>query len=635
MNRILRTDHGTFELVTGPAAQARLRPVRFLDADEALRLLRTLASDPVIMTDLRAWGLDAGFGPARDGPLLARLAAALADGRLGMGRDDSLPSGSASGPPSRPSTPRPAPGRTKPPGPQPPGPPRIPPGPEIVTELVVHVKTADGEPVAEANVSAGALGDRATDENGTANYGRVRPGTYDISAEKPGHSPERRGEVGMDEKKKVNVPAGSRTEVDLVQHPQCANVAWFDGTTSGRREDYFGFDHKTNMIVSAEEKARIEEIAEATEHFPASAVPNTEPYWHPVPDRGAVELEGEGFALDGTPWVSVAIGHEAEVEINFDFKDHECIPCIANTTFEVTPGDVAEVVTESVTEKKALFRIKGAADGKADLRVICDGDDIGRFHIWCKPLKVMRVNVVHVVTRRSREEDYDFDGVTEVLQRVYRQALLEIETVDLGIVRLDDDELTELEDNTLRPHPWDENLPPVFDFGATAAMQRIHDMAFTELESNPPNGEVPSRDDLCLVFYLPDPGTGGVLGTALQAGSRFSFNFFAGTPTANNTAAHELGHCLGLHHPAHDPPGDGGGAATQFALHNHATLNCDIPAYEATNTEPASAEQEFDPDEEEPFNVMANDPTNLMGYWHDRARREPLRYHQWIAVSRD
>jgi len=629
MNRILRTDHGTFELLTGAAARGRLRPVRFLDADEALRLLQVLASDPVALPDLRAWGQDAGFGPARDGPLLAQLAAALADGRLRMGRDDSLPSGSWSGVPAGPGAPRPAP------APPPIEPPRKPPVPEIITELVVHVKTADGEPVADANVAAVGLADRTTDENGTANFGRVRPGTYDISAEKPGHSPERRGEVGMDEKKRVDVPAGSRTEVELVQHPQCANVAWFDGTTSGERTDYFGFDHKTNMIVSAAEKARIERFAEVRANFPQSAIPKTEPYWDPVPDRGAVVLEGDGFALDGTPWVSVAIGHETEVEINFDFKDHECIPCIANTTFEVTPGDVAEVVTESVTEKKALFRIKGAAAGKADLRVICDGDDIGRFHIWCRPLKVLRVNVVHVVTRRSQEADYDFAGVTEVLQRVYRQALLEVETVDLGIVRLDDDDLTEMEDNTLTPHPDGDDLPPVFDFAATAAMQRIHDMAFSEMESNPPNGEVPSRDDLCLVFYLPTPGTAGVLGTALQVGSRFSFNFFAGTATANNTAAHELGHCLGLHHPAHDPPQGGGAAATQFALHNHATLNRSVPAYDATNTEPASAEEPFDPVEREPFNVMANDPTNLMGYWHDRRHREPLRYHQWIALNRD
>jgi hypothetical protein len=31
---------------------------------------------------------------------------------------------------------------------------------------------------------------------------------------------------------------------------------------------------------------------------------------------------------------------------------------------------------------------------------------------------------------------------------------------------------------------------------------------------------------------------------------------------------------------------------------------------------------------------MANDPTNLMGYWSDRPNRKPLRYHQWKAASR-
>jgi hypothetical protein len=53
-----------------------------------------------------------------------------------------------------------------------------------------------------------------------------------------------------------------------------------------------------------------------------------------------------------------------------------------------------------------------------------------------------------------------------------------------------------------------------------------------------------------------------------------------------------------------------------------------VPANPATNTEPSSASDTAS------STVMANDPTNLMGYWSDRPNRKPLRYHQWKAASR-
>jgi hypothetical protein len=79
---------------------------------------------------------------------------------------------------------------------------------------------------------------------------------------------------------------------------------------------------------------------------------------------------------------------------------------------------------------------------------------------------------------------------------------------------------------------------------------------------------------------------------------------------------------LKLRHPLHDR------GAGQFPAHNLATLKKAVPAYAATNTEPATAK---DPGQ---ANVMANDPLNLMGYWDDRAARKYLRYHQWKAADR-
>ena len=124
-----------------------------------------------------------------------------------------------------------------------------------------------------------------------------------------------------------------------------------------------------------------------------------------------------------------------------------------------------------------------------------------------------------------------------------------------------------------------------------------------------------------LYWYVPTVGC-SILGTVLGIGSRVGFGFAADSTTARNSCAHEFGHSLNLRHPSD------GSSGPQFAAHNRSTLNAAVPAYAATNTEPSSAADTAS------SNVMANDPTNLMGYWDDRPNRKPLRYHQWKAASR-
>lgn len=220
---------------------------------------------------------------------------------------------------------------TPPPPPRPRPRPR--PEPVTITELVVRVKDADGKPIEGAEVTAGALGSMRTDQAGVADYGQVEPGTYNITAGKAGHAPKRKAPIGKDEKAAVRIPAGSKTTVDLVQHPECANVSFFEGSTT--RSKYFGFDHKTNIAAAA----------------------NGE-YWSPVPEKGTLALPTSKLVRDGSRWVSVAVGKHAEVEINFAFKGPECVPCIANSTFAIVPAAVAEVVTAQITEKKAAFKIR-------------------------------------------------------------------------------------------------------------------------------------------------------------------------------------------------------------------------------------------------------------------------------------
>jgi hypothetical protein len=124
-----------------------------------------------------------------------------------------------------------------------------------------------------------------------------------------------------------------------------------------------------------------------------------------------------------------------------------------------------------------------------------------------------------------------------------------------------------------------------------------------------------------LYWYVPAAGAewGGMVVTI---GHAATYVFFADSAAARNTCAHEFGHSLNLRHPSD------GASAAHFAAHNRATLNTAVPAYAATNTEPASAANVAK------SNIMANDPTNLMGYWPVKAARKYLRYHQWKAVTR-
>ncbi len=282
----------------------------------------------------------------------------------------------------------------------------------VVAELLVNVKDADGKPVEGATVTAGALGTKKTDKNGVADYGKVTPGTYDVTAEKSAHAPKRNDTAPKkDEKKAVSVPDGKKTVVDLVQHPQCANVAFFEG--SSPRAKYFGFDHKTNIIAAV----------------------NGE-YWKPVPDKGTLTMPGSKFVRNASRWVSVAIGEETEVEINFDFKGGECIPCIANSKFEVVPATIADVVTTSVTAKKAKFSIRGKAAGEASLKVLCDGKDIGWFHIWCEAKKTLRLDVACIITARAPATAYNMAALRAHFNDIYRQAVLEVDMRDLGNIDL-------------------------------------------------------------------------------------------------------------------------------------------------------------------------------------------------------
>ncbi len=578
---------------------------RFVNDDETVRFLRqTLVADDT-MAEVRQWCFEQGIHHTSGRKFLQLLAAAIASGSVWIGEIEQISNLGKGGGGVKPVPPDPNPNPGPLPGPKP--------VPKPVAELVVTVKDLNGNLVEGATVTAGSLGSKTTGKDGKADYGKVTPGTYDITAEKPGHGKVKNGPTIKDEKKGVSVPDGSKTAVDLIQHPECANVASFEGpvvTGPESRAKYFGFDPKTNIVAGH-----------------AGLLNPTGSYWNPVPAKGSAKPTFKSkFERDGGRWASVAVGQETELEINFDFTDGECVPCIANTTFVVEAASVAEVVTAHVTTRKAAFKIKGLAVGEATLKVKCDGKEIGWFHIWCANEATLKLDVACIITNLAPVTAYSIATLGAHLNDIYRQAAIKIDLFDLGSIDLSADAaLATIEANgypagggqflkkTGTPIPYDSK---------GLVLNALHAKASAALTARVA-APLPRAGAYRIYWYVPTTGC-SILGTVLNIGSPISFGFQPDTPTARNSMAHEFGHSLNLRHPS-DPDA---ATASQFAAHNLLTLGGAVPAYAKTNTEALSIVDTGS------GNVLGNDPTNLMGYWDDRPNRKPLRYHQWKAASR-
>jgi hypothetical protein len=191
----------------------------------------------------------------------------------------------------------------------------------------------------------------------------------------------------------------------------------------------------------------------------------------------------------------------------------------------------------------------------------------------------------------------------------------------------------------LRTHEWlnisrDRNNNE--EIQTTPALSnRLHSLAEDELADRQtavgngtstrtgPQAALPRQGAYRLYYYIPDyPGGGTAGGRVITIGQSPAFVFFDNPGSSDNSAAHELGHSLGLEHPVHNASRD------QFASHNLNTLGQSVSALPATNTEPAVSRANAG------SNIMASDPLNLMGYWRTKTAREPIRYHQWKACKR-
>lgn len=340
--------------------------------------------------------------------------------------------------------------------------------------------------------------------------------------------------------------------------PCCPDVATFEGS-KGARSTYFGFDDKTNLVANA----------------------NSDEYWIPAIDPKSLPNNKE--TRDGARWVSVGVGRETQVTI--EFAGSFTTACLPNCSFEVAPAAIATVVTTSVTANGMAFKIRGAQAGEASLKVVCDGKLRGYFHIWCAQPAVIDVDVASIVTPNSRAVAYVASDLEDYINEVFRQSLISVRLNDAGAI-------------TVAP------TASSYTNGAAAA-----DIAhFTELDLLARAASNKLVASYRLYYYVATAGHSGGLGIVSgglgapgPGWSFFDFDLLA----SYNTMAHEFGHLINLSHPAHDFDKD------------------EFPAFQLSNMS---------------GNVLADDAWNLMGYQGPvtsrGTNRKPLRYRQWKKANR-
>lgn len=385
--------------------------------------------------------------------------------------------------------------------------------------------------------------------------------------------------------------------------PCCPDVATFEGST-GARSSYFGFDDKTNLVPNV----------------------GVDEYW--IPPTDAKTLPGNKETRDGARWVSVGVGREAQVQINFGGTFTAA--CLGNCTFVVDPATVADVTSGSPAASGAIFKIKGKAAGEASVKVMCDGKLRGYFHVWCEAVATINIDVVGMTTDNTRASNHSVSSVSTVMNRIFSQALVRFQVRDLGTVDISPSWMVGW-------HEWWNTTGSTLEISASI-LNRLHgeaDDALNDRRGNiaralsgngtaptGPNANLPRAGAYRLYYYIPDPANANAGGSVITIGQSPAFVFFDNSGSSENSAAHEMGHSLGLEHPVHNATRD------QFTAHSLGTLNAATTAMPATNTEPAVAANLSG------SNIMAADPLNLMGYWRTKSVREPMRYRQWKACKR-
>ena len=396
----------------------------------------------------------------------------------------------------------------------------------------------------------------------------------------------------------------------------CPLVSTFDG--SPRPERVYGYDFRTNLVDNRG---------------------SSEEYWTPA--AKGKSAPGDRYTRDGAAWASVGLGMEADLEISFE--GHSGIGCLMNCRFEPEGPGVVELVTQKVNSDKAVFTVRGIAEGETTLIVTCDGADIGWVHVVCYRQIVIDAIVGNLQGQWTTEVAYDPAALQQFLNRVFKQALIKFELQDVGTIDLRESAAMQYIENTSVGKFSFSNWPIYPGTDAHGDLTEVDHMRYIYLDGTTevklaielekltqPYLTANHPGKLALFYFVPSDAPSQFSGTVPDVGRGPSYvltdlttsiaPFHFGIPDTYAVHAHEVGHAFNLHHPDAEP-------CYEVPEHLRKSVMQPVAAEPATNTYMAVNPTGLPiAEERNSKSIMARDPLNLMGYW-------PVFQHQTALVK--
>jgi len=327
-----------------------------------------------------------------------------------------------------------------------------------------------------------------------------------------------------------------------------------DVTTFADFGELFGWDERTNEAPSDAEK-----------------------YW--VPPTKSRSKPGSRTTRDGSNWISIGVDKKDRVKLTF--QGGAGPGCIRNTKFESDDPGIVKVLNSSVAASDDTVVLQGVARGEVTIVAECNGKVLGWLHVACYPVKKIKVAVRRIHSKHSEsdvrtegiaaEEEallagataasaaaarvaamrkarargrggYKSTNVPTAKLRAYFRKTYKAAVVDLRFFRL-----------PARSVAFDTNAPTGLNILPAGAAS----VDYSEMDAIiAAAGDAKYDYNLFLVdnaIY----SRGRLFGIARNIPSKWAFVFVNITGrdeliTPERTAAHEIGHCMGMRHPHSD-----------------------------------------------------------------------------------